>query len=316
MIHRQESSHMLRFVRCVISGATHCIRMSWVRSITNVYESNITHDASKELLFASIHDEKYPVINLSYHFYNYKIESSGFEKILLLNVEDTYFGILVESIEGIIEVSSHKIHPIPKIVGGGAIDYFDSIIILQDEFILSLSPDTIYVRFCSTEHNIFKCKNEDKIQSPVRFAFKDNIQKKLILFKTDAEQKLTYGLSITQIPQILQMSKIFPIPRSESFVLGVVEWRGIVLPVINISLCMGGAKSEIRTDSRLLIVRLTLSHLYVALPILSHITIHSLPLNKKIFHDSESLHASAVCEKFNYEGEQLIIPNIDKVVLS
>jgi len=57
----------------------------------------------------------------------------------------------------------------------------------------------------------------------------DNIQ--LICFKLGAEE---YGFDIMQIKEIMRYQKITPIPKAASFIEGVINLRGMVIPVIDL----------------------------------------------------------------------------------
>ena len=57
----------------------------------------------------------------------------------------------------------------------------------------------------------------------------DNIQ--LICFKLGAEE---YGFDIMQIKEIMRYQKITPIPKAASFIEGVINLRGMVVPVIDL----------------------------------------------------------------------------------
>lgn len=59
--------------------------------------------------------------------------------------------------------------------------------------------------------------------------FSDSIQ--LICFKLGAEE---YGFDIMQIKEIMRYQKITPIPKAASFIEGVINLRGMVIPVIDL----------------------------------------------------------------------------------
>jgi len=59
--------------------------------------------------------------------------------------------------------------------------------------------------------------------------FSDNIQ--LICFKLGPEE---YGFDIMQIKEIIRYQKITPIPKAASFIEGVINLRGMVVPVIDL----------------------------------------------------------------------------------
>lgn len=65
---------------------------------------------------------------------------------------------------------------------------------------------------------------------------------KYITFELDGEM---YGIRLTNIREIIGMTKITAIPRAPEFVLGVINIRGKVLPVIDLRVRFGIAVKEI-----------------------------------------------------------------------
>lgn len=53
-----------------------------------------------------------------------------------------------------------------------------------------------------------------------------------IVFNIDAEQ---YGINIEKIREIIKEAKITDVPNTDNYVLGVINLRGIIVPVIELS---------------------------------------------------------------------------------
>lgn len=53
----------------------------------------------------------------------------------------------------------------------------------------------------------------------------------LICFRLGTEE---YGLNIMQIKEIIHCQKITPIPKSPSFIEGVINLRGMIIPIIDL----------------------------------------------------------------------------------
>jgi len=65
----------------------------------------------------------------------------------------------------------------------------------------------------------------------------------------------TYGLSISQIGEIAMQLKTTPVPRTASFVLGIANVRGTVIPVLDLAERLQLQPSTPDRDARVLIVR-------------------------------------------------------------
>jgi purine-binding chemotaxis protein CheW len=57
------------------------------------------------------------------------------------------------------------------------------------------------------------------------------MQEKLVVFELNSEP---YGVDVTQVQSIIPMQKIVSVPGSPSFVEGVVNLRGMVIPVVDL----------------------------------------------------------------------------------
>jgi len=57
------------------------------------------------------------------------------------------------------------------------------------------------------------------------------VQEKLVVFELNSEP---YGVDVTQVQSIIPMQKIVRVPGAASFVEGVVNLRGMVIPVVDL----------------------------------------------------------------------------------
>ncbi|MBU0700167.1 chemotaxis protein CheW [bacterium] len=63
-----------------------------------------------------------------------------------------------------------------------------------------------------------------------------------------------YGLKIEGIREIIKISKITWVPGTASYVVGVINHRGMIIPILDIRELLGLGKSEITEESRIIIV--------------------------------------------------------------
>lgn len=316
MGYHQESRLVFRFIRCIIAGEVYCVRMSWVRGIRNVNELNINSGSSQKIGWLSTETGSCPVMSLNENLNRSSNISNESKKVLMFGVPCGSFGILVESVENIFAASTENIFSIPPIICGSTLCYFDEAVYYEKKLILSLSPVSIYTKFYSNKETLFPCKNADNYgHSQVNLSISNNVQKKIVIFSTTVEQSLLYGLSITQIPQILQLSSVLSLPGSEIYISGIIEWRNIILPVIDLSFCIERKKSNIETNGRILIVRLTSLPFYTAIIIQSQIIIQSFPIMRDLYEHDHALKIDSVHRQFKYKDKMLVVPDIDKIIM-
>lgn len=78
-----------------------------------------------------------------------------------------------------------------------------------------------------------------------------NIMNKYVVFKLENEE---YGIDILRVKEIKEMLRITRVPKSPSFVRGVVNLRGEVIPVIDLRKKFNLAQSQDTASTRIIIV--------------------------------------------------------------
>ena len=78
-----------------------------------------------------------------------------------------------------------------------------------------------------------------------------NDELKLIIFKLGREE---YGMDILRIQEIKRMMGITRVPATPSFIRGVINLRGSVLPVFDLRTRLGLAEGELTEAARIIVV--------------------------------------------------------------
>jgi len=81
----------------------------------------------------------------------------------------------------------------------------------------------------------------------------DNETTQYIVIKIGEEQ---YGINIAYIDNIVRMTHITRVPKAAPYIMGVINLRGIVIPVMSLRVKMGLAKDEITKATRIIILKL------------------------------------------------------------
>lgn len=67
---------------------------------------------------------------------------------------------------------------------------------------------------------------------------------------------VSYGIDILHVKEIMQMVEITPVAQADMAMEGIVNLRGQVIPVINLSRRLGLTKKESNPDTRVVVVEL------------------------------------------------------------
>lgn len=79
------------------------------------------------------------------------------------------------------------------------------------------------------------------------------MEQQLVVFELAKEH---YGVDISMVESIIKMQEITRIPQSPSYVEGITNLRGIVLPVIDLRKRFGLESQAVSRDSRIMVVAL------------------------------------------------------------
>ncbi|MDR7387269.1 MAG: chemotaxis protein CheW, partial [Armatimonadota bacterium] len=78
-------------------------------------------------------------------------------------------------------------------------------------------------------------------------------EQQLVVVRLDRER---YGVPIEHVHEIIRMQEVTRIPRAPSFVEGVINLRGQVIPVIDLRRRFGLAAGERNGASRIVVVEM------------------------------------------------------------
>lgn len=75
----------------------------------------------------------------------------------------------------------------------------------------------------------------------------------VIGFKLNAEE---YALEITNVQEIIKIVKMTRVPRAKKYIVGVINLRGIVFPIIDLNLRFDMPKKEYSEKQRIMILKI------------------------------------------------------------
>ena len=74
-----------------------------------------------------------------------------------------------------------------------------------------------------------------------------------LTFRIDGEE---YALSVSHIKEILEVPRITRIPRMPNFMIGVINLRGSVVPLIDLKMKLGLGATEASTETAVIVIEL------------------------------------------------------------
>jgi len=65
-----------------------------------------------------------------------------------------------------------------------------------------------------------------------------------------------YGMDITDIREIIKVGKITPVPGSAEYIIGVMNLRGMIIPVVDTGKLLGLSKVAFSDNTRIIIIEI------------------------------------------------------------
>lgn len=84
----------------------------------------------------------------------------------------------------------------------------------------------------------------------------DANEQRLLTFSLGEEY---YGVSILKVKEIIGMLEITPVPRTPSFIKGIINLRGKIIPVMDLRLKFGMEPQEYNERTCIIVVEVTLN---------------------------------------------------------
>ena len=97
----------------------------------------------------------------------------------------------------------------------------------------------------------------------------------IVCFKIGNEE---YGIDILQVQEILKVPKITKLPKSRSHIMGVIDLRGKVIPIIDLGKKFG-IIADLSNSSRTIVVDIDGKRVGLAIDSVSHVI--KVDLNEK-----------------------------------
>ena len=90
----------------------------------------------------------------------------------------------------------------------------------------------------------------------------------IVCFKIGNEE---YGIDILQVQEILKLPKVTKLPKSKAFIMGVIDLRGKVLPIVDLSRRFGIESNKSSENSRAIVVDISGKKVGLGIDSVSHV---------------------------------------------
>lgn len=171
-------------------------------------------------------------------------------RVLVLNLSDgrkAVFGLGVDAITEVLRFTAEEIEPLPELLRGDATRNLTGVCKLGEgqRLIYLLDPGSI---LAAGEITLETGGDDEGDPSSER---RTVAEEQFVIFHLEEE---TYAVNIQSVKEIIRLPEIVRVPKAPSYVEGVINIRGDILPVINLRLKLSLPARESDDRSRIVVV--------------------------------------------------------------
>jgi purine-binding chemotaxis protein CheW len=253
----EDSSDELQLVSFDVDGQEYAIAIEDVQEIVQVPEAviHVPRSESHVLGVMTLRSRLLPLVNLRSMFSLPHRDLDEKSRIVVLTLAGVSVGVVVDAVSEVLRVSKSGVDALPAMLAReGNLAEVTSICRLDDgkRLVSIVTARNLF------GHSVIKealsAVNESELDSDREDTKQDDIlddDEQVVIFRLDKEE---FGAPIASVQEIVRVpEQLIRVPKAPSFVEGVINLRGTVLPVIDLRLRLGLKQVE-RTDRQRIMV--------------------------------------------------------------
>ncbi len=250
-------SDELQLVSFDVDGQEYAIAIEDVQEIVQVPEAviHVPHSESHVLGVMTLRSRLLPLVNLRTMFalpYRALDEKS---RIVVLTLNGVSVGVVVDAVSEVLRVSKSGVDPLPAMLAReGNLAEITSICRLDSgKRLVSIVTARNLFGHSVVKEALNAVNESDLEEGQQTREADDNLDddEQVVIFRLDKEE---FGAPIASVQEIVRVpEELIRVPKAPSFVEGVINLRGTVLPVIDLRLRLGLSQVE-RSDRQRIMV--------------------------------------------------------------
>ncbi|HEV3162908.1 MAG TPA: chemotaxis protein CheW [Isosphaeraceae bacterium] len=327
MVEAPALTRVIDVIRCLIGDEAYGLEMAWVRRIDRADHLRLQPGPGGAVGVLPDVDGDIPVFSLANQLDRPQAANENgtglIPHILVLNGDPGPLGLLVDRVSPSQRVPATSFLSLPALVADSSTRYFRGVIKLDKEMMLWLAPERLIPAGTPT----WESRGPDDEEGPPvdrlprrhrDLESRRQAEGQLVIFSTtdSAERKrpISFGLSINQVLEILDLPPLIPVPGAPETIVGLVAWHDRALPVIDLGLRLGLPRLTADARTRLMIARAASSSDPVGFLVRPLVRVRGLPLPHLPCRQAPPVEPSLIRGAMELKDETLVIPDIARVL--
>ncbi|MCS7025722.1 MAG: chemotaxis protein CheW [Bryobacteraceae bacterium] len=319
-----------RVIRCWAGPHSFCFDHDLLDGVQSAEALYPSRGADGSIGWVRWGEQKIPVFRLTDQLGGLARGFTGQGTIAILRRGDHSWAFLVDKIGSAVEVAYERIFPLPAVTGNGN-GRFPWVVVEEQELDLYLAPGLLVPAAVSGVAEQPPLLSP-QTASPVRLALEQGAQpgaeprppaqKQLITFTLEHRfsTPVRFALSAGQALEIVSHTSLVTVPQAPVFVRGLINWRSLPVPVVDLAAWFGMRPTQEGVSRRLMICRGTVGRSkrdpgLLAISPIADVKKLDLPLDYRPWPDPVNWNASLALGVYSYERNLLIVPDLDAILL-
>jgi chemotaxis signal transduction protein len=284
-----------RLALIYIGDELYCLDKQIIRNVCGIELMRPNQQGGEPRGWLRIGAGEIPVFGLSR-----AIEATS--KILILEAPDRPRGLIVDRIAALTEAGPEQLYQLPPCCGQAPLRLFSGIVSLNGRFLLQIG-------FGSTPANARDWRPNPPPPN-------EGARGHVLIFTTG---QIRYGglsvfflVSLSRAVELMEVAALTRVPYAAPHFLGLANWRGHPLPIIDLSARVGFGPSTFTEDTCFLVVRSGRLGAF-GMPICAGLEIKSLPIANEPFEEDLGLDGSLIKGAYRSEDSLLLVPDLESI---
>jgi purine-binding chemotaxis protein CheW len=247
----EEETDTLTFITFGLGHENFGLNLEHVEEIVELPPITKVPDAPEYVMgVICIRDKVLPLLDMLHMFDVEPAEESqqGDNMVILLTIGAAKLAVVVDGIQEIIRVRQKDILPVPQTLKESETVRLEGVVMRKDRMVSISRVSEILSQ--EDQQKLAIMGQELGVQSIVDAETATSEDIATIAFKLGDE---VYGLELHEVREIIMVGMITPVPRAPSFIQGVLNLRGEIIPVIDLR-SRFGLEHQAPTDQSRIVV--------------------------------------------------------------
>lgn len=309
----------LDILRCYAGDESYALEMSWVGSVGRADGLRLQAGEDGSVGFVADEEGTIPVFSLASQLGRRSRSDAAHGHVIVLGGEPAPRALYVDRIARVLQLPWSMLMPLPALVADHTPPFFRGVLKLGNELVLLLAAEHLIPGFTPKRRgDVPEAPHLASWRPPPHphryMAGRAERGGQIVIFSAveprPRKRAVSFGLSITQVLEILDPPPLVPVPQSPASILGLVEWQDRPIPVIDLASRMGLAPMTAEGRARLMIARASLQADPVGFLVRPTIRIRRLPLPHLPCKQAPPVDLSLTKGAIELKNETLLIPDL------